>query len=92
MGLHCADSSLDHYGFVGLVSIGTSGARAQGFKHLLRSIMMHVLETRVDILVRGAWLCTSTAHDANHHAHTHIRLIARRIGLHQLTEVRVCRL
>jgi hypothetical protein len=52
--------------------------------------MMHVLETRVDILVRGAWLCTSIARDAEHHIH--IRFSARHIGLHPLPEVRVCRL
>jgi hypothetical protein len=63
-------------GFIGLVSIGSIVVRTQGFKHLLKSIMMHVLETSVDILVRGAWLRTSTAHDVKRrtrtHTHTHV--------------------
>lgn len=39
-------------------------ACTQGFEPLIKSIITHVVDLTVDIIVSGARLCTNTAHQA----------------------------
>lgn len=50
------------------------GSYTQGFENLLRSILMHVLSSTVDIIVCGAWLCTSSPLDEIHSTSEHCRV------------------